>query len=378
MARVVRLGREGVDEVVLGGENKTVSIQSMWKAPIDKVGERELDAIAKELSQLKALGCDIMRFSVPDSASAKSLRKISLKTSMALVADIHFDYRLALECLEGEGRVAAIRINPGNIGSCDKVALVAKACAEKDVAIRIGVNSGSIEKSLLEKVQNKTISYAQALSQSALLEAKVLEDLGFYNYAVSLKSTSAADTILANRLFREKSDVPLHIGVTEAGSAVTGTVKSALALATLLREGLGETVRVSLSDTSEKEVLTARAILEECGARRRGVNLISCPRCGRVGFDVQNFVARWERALLSDAALNKLGVTIAVMGCVVNGVGEGRAADLGVSGSGEGVVFFQKGKIVSSMSENKANLVDNEFRRLIECLKSQKSAERGC
>lgn len=373
MARVVRIGGGGVDEVVLGevAGQKNIAIQSMWKKPIDKLSAEDLGAICKELASLKALGCSIMRFSVPDEKSAAGLCRISCETSMPLVADIHFDYKLALKCLEEGSHIAAIRINPGNIGSRENVKLVADACQKKGVAIRIGVNSGSIEKALKEKVQKKEITHTEALVQSALQEADILESVGFHNYVVSIKSSSAAETIAANRLFRKNSAVPLHIGVTEAGPLIGGVVKSTLALSTLLGEGIGETVRVSLSDTSEKEVLTARAILEECGAIKRGVNIISCPRCGRVGFDVASFVARWERVLLGDKTLNDMGAVIAVMGCVVNGVGEGRAADLGVSGSGRNVVFFQKGEIVKTISENNAEVVDNEFRRLIECLKKR-------
>lgn len=364
--RVIRLGGAGVREVVIGAGD--LSVQSMWKESIKNITDDDIKKIVLRLEDLHNLGCDIMRFAVPDIESAENLNKISLETEMPLVADIHFDPQLALKCLSLDSRVAAIRINPGNIGDKDKVALVASACKNKNVPIRIGVNSGSIEKPLQKAVINGEMTHVEALVESAINEGKVLEDMGFFDYVVSIKASSGEETVKANEIFRERSLVPLHIGVTESGPLITGVVKSALALGDLLKRGIGDTIRVSLSDTVENEIIAGRTILEECGLRRRGVTLISCPRCGRMGFDVHGFMARWQEALLSNKKLNDAGLTIAVMGCVVNGVGEGRAADLGVSGSGDNVVFFKKGEIIKTLVGKTADYVDNLFRELLETL----------
>lgn len=350
------------------GGGAPISIQTMWKSPINNLTDSDIDAIIKRVDALKALGCDILRFAVPDETSAKNLNKISKRVSIPLVADIHFDYRLALMCLTSDSNVAAIRINPGNIGDKNNVKIVTDACRDKGVAIRIGVNSGSIERDLLGKITNGEITKTAALVKSALDESNILEELGFQNYAVSIKASNSSETISANEDFSRSSIAPLHIGVTESGPLVGGVVKSTIALSKLLEEEVGDTIRVSLSDIMENEVIAARAILEELGARKRGVSIISCPRCGRQGFDVHGFMARWQNALLSDEALNKKAVTVAVMGCVVNGVGEGRAADIGVSGSGDNVVFFKRGEIVEKMSAKDNESVDNMFRGLLNAL----------
>lgn len=351
--------------VFIGG-GSPVTIQTMWKSPIDNISDNDITAIKDRVKMLNKLGCDILRFAVPNENSARNLVKISKMVDIPLVADIHFDYKLALMCLMDDSAVAAIRINPGNIGSVENVKAVTDACRDAGVAIRIGVNSGSIEKSLLKKIEEGKIDKNSALVESAINESNVLENLNFQNYAVSIKATGGRDTIITNEKFRQKSLAPLHIGVTESGPLVTGVVRSSLALGHLLEKGIGDTIRVSLSDTMENEVIAARTILEELSIRRRGVNIISCPRCGRQGFDVHGFMARWQNKLLSDDALNKKGVTIAVMGCVVNGVGEGRAADIGVSGSGEQVVFFKKGEVVEKITTKDAESVDNMFRELLD------------
>lgn len=354
--RTVFLGGSGnVKRIGIGGD-EPVSIQTMWKDGILDVAENDeaLTELVKKINDLKALGCDILRFAVPDMQSAKSLVRIQDATDMPLVADIHFDYRLALECLKGN--VAAIRINPGNIGSRDRVEKVVNSCREKGAAIRIGVNTGSLPKDLAEGVAQGKISRAEALAETAAREAAVFEELKFDQYVVSMKASSVQETIDANEAFAKKYDIPLHVGVTEAGPLITGIVKSTMAFTHLLNEGIGSTIRVSLSSSPENEVITGREILHECGKRRGGVTLVSCPRCGRVGFDVHAFVDRWQNRLL---ALDK-DITVAVMGCVVNGPGEGKHADLGIAGAGGKAIIFKKGEIVRTIPAEDADKVFEE------------------
>ena len=354
--RTVFVGGNGnVERIGLGGDNP-VTIQTMWKEPIVGVKDdsARLDSICSRIAELKTLGCDIIRFAVPDMASAESFVEICKSTTMPLVADIHFDYRLALKCLEGP--VGAIRINPGNIGARERVEAVVNGCREKGVAIRIGVNTGSLPKDLEAKVESGAMSRAAALSETAARECAVFDELGFDQFAVSMKASSVSETIEANEDFASRFDVPLHIGVTEAGPLITGVVKSTLAFSKLLREGIGSTIRVSLSSTPENEVVTGLEILRECGKRSGGVTLVSCPRCGRIGFDVHSFMDRWQNELLS----MKKDITVAVMGCVVNGPGEGKHADIGIAGAGDKAIIFKKGKIVRTIDVKDA---DNEFRK---------------
>lgn len=355
-SRTVYLGGNGnVKRIAIGGE-APVTIQTMWKDGILEMADNQeaLTELIKKINDLKALGCDILRFAVPDMQSARSLIAIQDRTDMPLVADIHFDYRLALECLKGN--VAAIRINPGNIGSRDRVEKVVNACRDKGAAIRIGVNTGSLPKDLAESVECGKISRAQALAETAARECAVFEELNFDQYVVSMKASSVAETIEANELFAKKYEIPLHVGVTEAGPLITGIVKSTMAFTHLLKEGIGNTIRVSLSSTPENEVITGREILHECGMRKGGITLVSCPRCGRVGFDVHAFVDRWQKKLL---AMDK-DVTVAVMGCVVNGPGEGKHADLGIAGAGGKAIIFKKGKIVRTIAAEDADKVFEE------------------
>lgn len=359
--RTVFLGGSGnVKRIGIGG-NEPVSIQTMWKTGIAEICENDekLTELLKQINILKSLGCDILRFAVPDVKSAESLVRIQNNTDMPLVADIHFDHRLALECLKGN--VAAIRINPGNIGNRKKVEDVVCACREKGAAIRIGVNSGSLPKDLAEKVENGQISRADALAETAAREAAVFEELNFDQYVVSMKASSVQETIEANESFAKKYDIPLHIGVTEAGPLITGIVKSTMAFTRLLNEGIGSTIRVSLSSSPENEVITGREILHETGKRKGGVTIVSCPRCGREGFDVHGFVQRWQNELLS----MKKEITVAVMGCVVNGPGEGKHADLGIAGAGGKAIIFKKGKIIRTINDSDA---DNAFREELNSL----------
>ncbi|HBG66411.1 MAG TPA: 4-hydroxy-3-methylbut-2-en-1-yl diphosphate synthase [Treponema sp.] len=353
-------GKDGIRAVTIGGD-APISVQTMWKESIaDVTGEgSRLQEILARIQTLRSLGCDIIRFAVPDMESARALCLIAAHTDMPLVADIHFDYRLALACLEGP--VSVIRINPGNIGSPERVKAVVDACRARGSAIRIGVNSGSLPKDLEEQVEQGQLSRAAALGDAAIREAAVLDGLHFRDVVVSMKASSVQETVEANERFARQSDIPLHIGVTEAGPLIAGVVKSTLAFSTLLKEGIGSTIRVSLSSTPENEVIAGREILHECGLRSGGITLVSCPRCGRLGFDVHAFMERWQHELY---ALRK-DVTIAVMGCIVNGPGEGKHADLGIAGGGGKVILFKKGKIIRTIDAEDA---DTEFRKELETL----------
>ena len=350
-------------QVFIGGAGRTrrmgiggdapVSIQTMWKEGITGIlNDRDaLLSIVHRMEKLQSLGCDIIRFAVPDMESADALVLLAKETDIPLVADIHFDYKLALRCLEGN--VAKIRINPGNIGSRDRVEAVVARCKDKGAAIRIGVNTGSLPQDIAAEVRDGKLTRAQGLSQTAAREAEVLDGLGFDQFVVSMKASSVAETVDSNRDFAARFDIPLHVGVTEAGPLVGGIVKSTLAFSRLLEEGIGNTIRVSLSSTPDNEVITAREILRETGHRSGGVKIVSCPRCGRNGFDVHAFMDRWESELLS---MDK-DITVAVMGCVVNGPGEGKHADIGITGAGDKVTIFKHGKIVQTVSAESADTV---------------------
>ena len=354
--KTVFIGGSGKTKRIGIGGHEPITIQTMWKEEIVNIYEDDvaLNDLLNRIDNLQKLGCSILRFAVPDVKSALSLVKIAEHTSMPLVADIHFDYKLALECLKGN--VAAIRINPGNIGSRDKVEAVVNACKEKGAAIRIGVNSGSLPKDLAELVEQGKLSRAKALSETAIREVSVFNELNFDQVVVSMKASSVQETIDANEAFASMYDIPLHVGVTEAGPLITGVVKSTLAFSKLINEGIGSTIRVSLSSSPENEVITGREILHECGKRSGGVTIVSCPRCGRVGFDVHGFVDRWQNELLS---LNK-NITVAVMGCVVNGPGEGKHADIGIAGAGNKAIIFKKGKIVRTIDTKDADKIFRE------------------
>lgn len=357
--RTVVIGGKGnIKRVEIGGD-APVSIQTMWKEGIVGVqnDRNALISISDRIKKLSLLGCDIVRFAVPDMESAEALCAIADVSVLPVVADIHFDYKLALRCLDGN--VAKIRINPGNIGSRDRVEAVVNKCCEKGVAIRIGVNTGSLPADLANAVQTGTMDRAHALAETALREASVFEELNFTNYVVSMKASSVQETIDANEAFASKSSAPLHIGVTEAGPIIGGIVKSTLAFSNLLYEGIGSTIRVSLSDTPENEVIAGREILRETGKRAGGVKIVSCPRCGRNGFDVHGFVSRWQNELLS---LDK-DITVAVMGCVVNGPGEGKHADIGITGTGDSVIIFKHGEIVRTIHPD-VNSTDNMQQKL--------------
>ena len=319
-----------VGPVPVGG-GAEVSIQSM-------LNTRTTD-VEGSLAQLRALrdaGCQIARLAVPDAAAAGGFAQIAARSPLPLVADIHFDYRLAIAA--AEGGAAKIRINPGNIGGEARVRAVVDCCRAHHIPIRIGVNGGSLDKRLLEKYGHPT---AKALVESAFSHIALLEKYGFYDTCVSMKSSNVPLMMAAYRLFHEKSDYPLHVGVTETGTEYMGTIKSAMGIGGLLCMGIGDTVRVSLTADPVREVETAKAILQAAGLRRNGVNIISCPTCGRTRIDLIGLARQVEQALKN---CNK-NLTVAVMGCIVNGPGEAREADVGIAGGDGCGVIFVKGEL---------------------------------
>lgn len=331
------------------GGGAPVSIQSMCNTPT-----HDVEATVEQIHRLEAAGCEIIRVAVPDMPAAEAIGAIRAAISIPLVVDIHFDYKLALKCVE-QG-CDAVRINPGNIGSPDRVAAVAEACKGKGLPIRIGVNGGSLEKPLLEKCGGVT---PEALVESAFGHIKLLEDCGFYDICVSLKSSSVPLTMKAYQRMSQESDYSLHIGVTETGTPKMGILKSAVGIGGLLALGIGDTLRVSLSADPIQEVYAARDILKAAGIRRDGPELISCPTCGRTRIDLIGLANEVEERL---KGVDK-PITVAVMGCVVNGPGEASAADVGIAGGvGEGLLF-KRGEIVKKVPQEA--LVDELF-KLIE------------
>ncbi len=319
-----------VGGVKIGG-GAPVSIQSMLNT-----ATTDVEGSLAQLDRLKNAGCEIARLAVPDMAAAEGFRRIAEKSPLPLVADIHFDYRLALAA--AEGGAAKIRINPGNIGGEQNVRAVVDCCKAHGIPIRIGVNGGSLDKTLLEKYGHPT---AEALVESAFSHIRLLEKFGFYDICVSMKSSNVPLMMQAYRLMHEKSDYPLHVGVTETGTEYMGTIKSAMGIGGLLCMGIGDTVRVSLTADPVREVYAAKAILKAAGLRPQGVNLISCPTCGRTKIDLIGLANRVEQAL-ADCDKN---ITVAVMGCIVNGPGEAREADVGIAGGDGCGVLFVKGEL---------------------------------
>ena len=323
-----------VGNVAIGG-GAPVSIQSMLNTKTTDV-----EASLAQIRQLASAGCQIARLAVPNKAAARGFAEICKESPLPLVADIHFDYSLAIAA--AEGGAAKIRINPGNIGGEDRVKAVVDVCKDKNIPIRIGVNGGSLEKSLLEKYGHPT---AEALVESALWHLELLEKHGFYQSCVSMKSSTVPTMVAAARLFREKCDYPLHIGVTETGPVRQGLIKSAMGIGALLLDGIGDTLRVSLTDDPVQEVYAARDILKAAGLRREGVNIVSCPTCGRTQIDLIGLVNQVDEAL-KDC---QKPITVAVMGCVVNGPGEAREADIGIAGGDGCGMIFEKGVQVEKL-----------------------------
>ena len=323
MTRQIRVGG-----VAIGG-GAPVVIQSMLNTKTTDV-----EGSLAQLRQLAAAGCQIARLAVPNMEAARGFAEICKESPLPLVADIHFDYKLAIAA--AEGGASKIRINPGNIGGEDRVKAVVDVCKDKKIPIRIGVNGGSLEKELLEKYGHPT---AEALVESAFGHLELLEKFGFYDSCVSMKSSTVPTMVAACRLFREKSDYPLHIGVTETGPVKQGLIKSAMGIGALLLDGIGDTIRVSLTDDPVEEVYAAKDILKAAGLRKEGVNIISCPTCGRTRIDLIGLVNQVDQALKNC----EKPITVAVMGCIVNGPGEAREADIGIAGGDGWGMIFEKG-----------------------------------
>jgi len=308
------------------GGGAPVVIQSMLNTKTTDV-----EGSLRQIRALHTAGCQIVRLTVPNAPAAEGFREICKESPLPLVADIHFDYKMAIAA--AEAGAAKIRINPGNIGGDDRVKAVVDVCKERGIPIRIGVNGGSLEKGLLEKYGHPT---AEALVESAFQHIALLEKFGFYDTCVSMKSSNVPTMVAAARLFREKSDYPIHIGVTETGPVRMGLMKSAMGIGALLLDGIGDTIRVSLTDDPVEEVYAAKDILKAAGLRKEGVNIISCPTCGRTNIDLIGLVNQVDAAL-KDC---KKPITVAVMGCIVNGPGEAREADIGIAGGdGCGMLF---------------------------------------
>ena len=334
--REIKIGNKTV------GGSAPIAIQSMTNTDThDKV------ATLSQIRALEAAGCDIVRITVPDVEAADTIYYLKENgVSIPVVADIHFDYRVALRC--AELGVDKIRINPGNIGEDERVRKVCKACNERNIPIRIGVNGGSLEKHILAKYGSPT---PEALCESAMYHVGLLEKFGFYNTVISMKISDPYKMIAANKLLADRCDYPLHLGVTEAGARERGLLKSAVGIGALLCEGIGDTVRVSLTDDPIKEISAARSILQAVGVEgQSGLDIVSCPTCGRTKIDLIPLVAAFEEAAKKEGILD-LPLKVAIMGCVVNGPGEAREADIGIAGGKGEAVLIRKGEIIRKIAE---------------------------
>lgn len=342
MSRVVKVG-----DILIGGGNPII-IQSMTNTVTSNV-----EATVEQINKLEKAGCQMVRMTINNKEAAKAITEIKKRVNLPLCADIHFDYKLAL--LAMENGIDKLRINPGNIGSDDKIKIVVQMAKEKGIPIRIGVNSGSIEKHILEKYGNPT---ADGMVESAIYHINLLEKNGFNDIVVSLKASNVKMMVEAYRKISKLVDYPLHLGVTEAGTAFQGTVKSAIGIGNLLVDGIGDTIRVSLTEDPVEEIKVAKEILKVLGLIEAGVEIVSCPTCGRTEIDLIGLAKRVEKEFENE----KRKLKIAVMGCVVNGPGEAKEADYGVAG-GKGVgVIFKKGKIVKKVEESEILI---ELKKLI-------------
>lgn len=331
--KVVKIG-----DKVIGGGNP-ILIQSMTNTKTSDV-----EASLRQIHELEENGCDIIRMAVPDMDAACALSEIKKNIHIPLVADIHFDYRLAIAAMDNGAD--KIRINPGNIGSEDRIKAVIDRAKQDNIPIRVGVNSGSLEKEILEKYGKVT---AEGLVESALLKVKLIEDMGYDNLVVSIKSSDVPMAIEAHNLMANKSNYPLHVGITESGTTLSGTIKSSVGLGAILNAGIGDTIRVSLTGNPVDEVLVAKRILKTLNLRKGGITLVSCPTCGRTQIDLIGLANKTEKMI---EKYNHLDIKVAVMGCVVNGPGEAKEADIGIAG-GKGVgLLIKKGEIVKKLKED--------------------------
>jgi (E)-4-hydroxy-3-methylbut-2-enyl-diphosphate synthase len=346
-----------VGNIYVGGD-APITVQSMTTTRTKNVEDT-----LNQIKELYNAGCDIIRCAVLDMEDAECLKEITEKSPIPVVADIHFDYRLALKAIENG--VSALRINPGNIGSADRIKILKEACMEKQIPIRIGVNSGSLEKDILEKYGMPT---AEALVESALRHVKILENLDFHDIVISIKSSNVTMMVDCYRLIAEKCDYPLHLGVTEAGTIQKGTIKSSIGIGTLLAEGIGDTIRVSLTSDPIHEIKVGIEILKTLGLKKKGVEFVSCPTCGRTQINLIKIAEEVEKRLEN----YKKDIKVAVMGCVVNGPGEAREADIGIAGGiGEGIIF-KKGKVIKKVKEEE--LVDALMEEIEKLYTDEKNA----
>ena len=345
--KVVQIGDRKI-----GGGNP-IAIQSMTNTKTE-----DIDATVKQILALEKAGCDIIRCAVPTMEAAKALAKIKQQIHIPLVADIHFDYRLAIAAMENGAD--KIRINPGNIGSKERVQAVVDTAKERNIPIRVGVNSGSLEKEIVEKYGQVT---AEGLVESALDKVAMIEEMGYDNLVISIKSSDVLMCIKAHELIAKQTNYPLHVGVTESGSLIAGNIKSAIGLGNILYQGIGDTIRVSLTGEPVEEIRSAKLILKSLGLRKGGVTVVSCPTCGRTQIDLIGLAGKVEK-MVSDLDLD---IKVAVMGCVVNGPGEAKEADLGIAG-GEGLLI-KKGEVIAKVPED----------QLLDALKTEldKIAKKG-
>lgn len=326
-----------IGDVTIGGGNP-VAVQSMTNTKTEDAG-----ATAAQIHRLEQAGCDIVRVAVPTMEAAEAIAQIKRQVSVPVVADIHFDYRLAIAAVtHGADK---IRINPGNIGSRERIQAVVDKCRERDIPIRVGVNSGSLEKHLLEKYSGVT---PEALVESALDQVHIIEEMGYENLVISIKSSDVLQGIRAHELIAAKTDYPLHVGITESGTVMAGSIKSAVGIGNILYQGIGDTIRVSLTGDPVEEVRAANLILKSLGLKKGGISVVSCPTCGRTQIDLIGLATRVEE-MVQDFDLD---IKVAVMGCVVNGPGEAREADLGIAGGiGEGLLI-RKGEVIRKVPED--------------------------
>ena len=343
-----------VGGVQIGGQNKVV-IQSMCNTKT-----KDVDSTVKQILELEKVGCEIIRVACLDIEDAKAIKDIKEKIHIPIVADIHFDYKIALEAIKS--KVDKIRINPGNIGDEEKIKAVVDGCKENNIPIRIGVNAGSLEKDLLEKYKKPC---SDAMIESALRHIEILEKLDFYDICLSLKASNLDMCVEAYEKAAKLIKYPLHLGITEAGTAFSGTIKSSIGLGVLLREGIGDTLRVSLSDDPVEEILVCKEILKNCNLYKNSPKLVSCPTCGRIQYDLIPLAKKMEKFLQTVDA----DITVAIMGCAVNGPGEAREADIGIAGGDKEGLLFKKGEIIRKVKQE--DMFDTLKKEILEIIKEK-------
>ncbi|RHV67068.1 MULTISPECIES: flavodoxin-dependent (E)-4-hydroxy-3-methylbut-2-enyl-diphosphate synthase [Clostridia] len=336
MAERRRTKEVRIGDVVIGGKHP-IAIQSMTNTKT-----QDVEATVAQILQLERAGCQIIRSTVPDMEAAKALAEIKKQIHIPLVADIHFDYRLAIAAMENGAD--KIRINPGNIGSAERVKAVVDCARERNIPIRVGVNSGSLEKELVEKYHGVT---AEGIVESALDKVKMIEDFGYDNLVISIKSSDVMMCVKAHELISKQTDYPLHVGITESGTIISGNIKSSIGLALILNQGIGDTIRVSLTGDPVEEIKSAKLILKTLGLRNGGIEIVSCPTCGRTSLDLISLANKVE-TMVAEFPLN---IKVAVMGCVVNGPGEAKEADLGICGGKQEGLIIRRGEVIKKVPE---------------------------